>query len=321
MEIKEIIKESFEKYENIAINDGTIFNSLSWLKIFGEKVKVYGIYDKGKNLIGGFHLFKEKRFGINYYRNPPITPIIGPFLYVKAQTPCTIMQKWKDTIDLMTTFFEKLPFSILYVSFDKKVIDTQPLIWKKYKVIPGYTYVIDLEKPVEELRKNMCTKRRQNINKAFREGLTLRLNDDLRIVKSLVLKTFLRQNKKVDTFYLDNVLFQFANKDNSFSFVSYQDKKPSAAGFFVYDKKTVYYILGGYDEENSHAGAVSSIIWEAIQLSKKLGIKYFDFEGSMIPHIERFFRGFGGILTPYYRVSKAAMPLEILLKFYRRELF
>jgi hypothetical protein len=53
-----------------------------------------------------------------------------------------------------------------------------------------------------------------------------------------------------------------------------------------------------------------------------LGIKYFDFEGSMLPQIEIFFRGFGGQLVPYYnRINKAKLPLEILLKFYKRELF
>jgi len=52
-----------------------------------------------------------------------------------------------------------------------------------------------------------------------------------------------------------------------------------------------------------------------------LGIKYFDFEDSMIRQIERYFRGFGGKLTLYYRINKAKLPLEILLKFYRRELF
>ena len=62
-------------------------------------------------------------------------------------------------------------------------------------------------------------------------------------------------------------------------------------------------------------------MWEAIKFAKKLGIKYFDFEGSMVPQIERYFRGFGGKLTPYYRINKAKLPLEILLKFYRRELF
>lgn len=55
--------------------------------------------------------------------------------------------------------------------------------------------------------------------------------------------------------------------------------------------------------------------------AKNLGLKYFDFERSMIPQIERYFRGFGGQLTPYYRINKAKLPFEILLKFFKRESF
>ena len=32
--------------------------------------------------------------------------------------------------------------------------------------------------------------------------------------------------------------------------------------------------------------------------------KVFDFEGSMIPQIEKYFRGFGGELTPYFVLQK-----------------
>ena len=89
----------------------------------------------------------------------------------------------------------------------------------------------------------------------------------------------------------------------------------------MYDKITTYYLLGGYDFENKHHGAGPLVIWESIKYSKEIGLKYFDFEGSMVPQIEKHFRGFGGKLTPYYRINKARLPLEILLKFLKRELF
>lgn len=320
MKIKELNEVDFERYEKIAICNGTVFNRLDWLNIFGKQVQIWGIYDNGDNIIGGFHLYKENKLGLIYYHNPPFTPTIGPFIQIKAKTPVIAMNKWKEIISLIVDFLEKLPYSVISISLSKDIYDTQPFIWKKYKVSPGYTYIINLEKPVEEIKQNMFTRRR-NITKALSDDITVKYNEDLEIVRTLVLKTFLRQNKKINTFHLDNILYQFANKENSFNFVSYCNDKPSSASFYIYDQKTVYYILSGYDEKNSHSGAGSLVMWEAIQFAKKLGKKYFDFEGSMIPQIEIFLRGFGGVLTPYYRVNKALLPLEILLKFYRRELF
>ena len=60
MKIEKLTDKNRESYEEIAISEGTIFDRLSWLKIFNDKVKIYGIYNKGDNLIGGFHLINKK---------------------------------------------------------------------------------------------------------------------------------------------------------------------------------------------------------------------------------------------------------------------
>ena len=321
MKIEKLMETNKENYEKIAISEGAIFNQLSWLKMFYDKVQIYGIYDRDNHLIGGFHLYKQRRFGLTIYRNPPFTPTMGPFLQIKAKNPAEVMNKWKEILCLMASFFENLTYSVISISLNKDIIDTQPFIWRKFKVIPGYTYIIDLDKSIDDISIEMSVKRRNNVYKALKDGLIVKNNNNLEIVKSLVLKTFLRQKKKIDQHYLNKVLFEFANKDNSFSFISFQNKKPSAATFCVYDKNTAYYLLSGYDSENSHPGAGALAVWETIKFAKKLGIKYFDFEGSMLPQVEIFFRGFGGKLVPYYRVNKAKLPLEILLKFYKREIF
>ena len=111
------------------------------------------------------------------------------------------------------------------------------------------------------------------------------------------------------------------NKNNSFSFISFQNDKPIAIVFCVYDKNTAYYLLGDYDRKKSHHGAGALTMWETIKYSKGLGLRSFDFEGFMVSQIERYFRGFGGTLIPYYRINKAKLPLEILLKLFKRELF
>jgi len=50
-------------------------------------------------------------------------------------------------------------------------------------------------------------------------------------------------------------------------------------------------------------------------------MRVFDFEGSNVPSIERYFRGFGGTLTPYIGVHKAWLPVEMALKLRYRNLF
>ena len=53
-------------------------------------------------------------------------------------------------------------------------------------------------------------------------------------------------------------------------------------------------------------------MWEAIKFAATV-TKKFDFEGSIIEPIERFFRAFGGRQIPYFQVSKTSRRMQLLL--------
>ncbi|MCI0611964.1 GNAT family N-acetyltransferase, partial [bacterium] len=253
--------------------------------------------------------------------NPPFTPEIGPILKIEAQNPVSIMNVWKKAIELIANFVENLPYSIVSFSVNKNIIDMQPFIWKKFKVIASYTYLLDLGMSIEDMWNRMSSERRNDITKAEKDGLQIKNVLDYELIKSLVLKTFSKQKLGMSEFYLDKVLFSFAKNSNSFAYATFDGDQPISGSFCIHDHHTAYYMLGGYDDRSKHHGAGALALWESIKHAKKLGLKYFDFEGSMIPQIEKFFRGFGGRLTPYYRISKARLPIEIVLKFFKRELF
>ena len=308
-------------YNELALSYGTIFNTAEWTNIFGDNVHRYGIYNEGNELMGGFITYRERKFGLSIYRDPPYTPEIGPFLKIDASNPVSVMDLWKEALTLTSNYLDKLHYSVISLSLNKSILDMQPFIWRKFKVIPGYTYIIDLSMSIEEILKRMSNERRKNINKASKDGLLVKEINNYEMIKSLAIKTFSRQDMEVNESCLNRILFKFANKENSFAFGTFANDKPIACTFCVYDKNTAYYLIGGYDNDSRHHGAGALSMWEAIKYTKKLGLRYFDFEGSMVPQIERYFRGFGGQLTPYYRINKAKLPLEILLKFYKRELF
>ena len=51
MKIARLNNSDKVKYEELAIKYGTVFNTFAWLKLFGDKVQIYGIYDEGNNLV------------------------------------------------------------------------------------------------------------------------------------------------------------------------------------------------------------------------------------------------------------------------------
>jgi len=321
MRIFRLKDSEIAQYDTLAREYGTIFNSIKWLSLFKDKINLVGIYNDNDELIGGFHIYTEKKIGLTVCRDAPFTPHCGPFLKVNAKNHVAVMDTWKKALSLMADYLEQCCFPVVSFSLVKDIIDVQPFIWRKYKVIPHYTYLIDLGQPIDVILKNMSPERRNDLKKGDKLGISVRLCSDYKAVQSLVMQSFSRQDMKIDNQCLESILFNFADSSNSFAFVAEDDNHTIAAAFCIYDAKTAYYLLGGYSHDNKHRSAGPLVCYEAIKYAKQMGIKVFDFEGSMVPAIESYFRGFGGTITPYYRINKAMLPLECLLKFIKRELF
>jgi hypothetical protein len=77
-----------------------------------------------------------------------------------------------------------------------------------------------------------------------------------------------------------------------------------AVSYVVADEHAAFYLIGGGDPELRTSGASSLLMWESI-LRARAVTDVFDFEGSMLRPVERFFRSFGSRQTPYLRVSRA----------------
>jgi len=80
-------------------------------------------------------------------------------------------------------------------------------------------------------------------------------------------------------------------------------------------------ILSGFDKQLLQRGANEYLVYHCIQEAKKQA-DFFDFEGSMIPAIEAFYRKFGGVYTPYLTIYKHSTKQFLLekLRFWYRQL-
>lgn len=322
MRIRCLYSTELEMYNALACQHGTLFSCSDWLALFGDNVQILGIFEDGGDMVGGISFIHEHHFGLKVIRNSPYTPTCGPFIAVKAQNPVAILETRRKALECVVEYFKKENPAIIRLGLDQEIFDALPFYWSGYKVIPAYTYRLNLLSSLDLIKKDMSSERRKNITKAGRDGLMVRLTTDMEVVKKLCLATFNRQKMQVNQTWLDAILFKYANSSNSFAFTTYRaDKIPIATCFVVHDSKTAYYLIGGYSAELGHHGAGALAMFEAIKHAKEIGIKIFDFEGSVVPAIERYFRGFGGELTPYLTVNKAWFPLEIVLKFIKRSLF
>jgi len=312
-----------EKTTLFLAKNGSVFIQPEWLKIYdSSKLELCGIYNKDNVIIGAFTLYIDSKFGLKWIKLPPYSPHTSLCYINPSSNNAKKITFDKKIYKLIDSYLTNKKVSLITLSFPPSHIDMQPFIWSNYKAIPNYTYQLDLDKCNEEnILSVAAPEKRNELKKAIKDNIDCKLSYDYSITKKMVEHSFNRKNKSLNSDLLSKILHEFATKDNSFSFISYLNNKPIAASFIIYDNNTAYYLLGGYDPQNKHNGAGVFAVSNAIKESKKRGLKIFDFEGSMLVEVEKYFRGFGGDLTPFFTINKGSFLLEVLLKRSKRAQF
>ncbi|MDR1676138.1 MAG: GNAT family N-acetyltransferase [Tannerella sp.] len=205
---------------------------------------------------------------------------------------------------------DRLKPRVFLQSFPYTFTDWLPFYWAGYRQTTRYTYLLHNLKDTEHLWNGMNQNLRRNIRKAReRYRITVRKGipaDDFLRMQSL---TYERQHKrntqpKEVTRRLVNVC---RARQQGELWGGYDETgRLHAVAFVAWQKRSAYYLGGGGDPSLRFSGAHSLVLWEAIRFAAAHS-ETFDFEGSMQPGIERFFREFGGVQTPYFSIGKGKL--------------
>lgn len=298
-----------------------VFGSRKWLEVYGDRLQMIGIYKDEKQLVGGFYFLHTRRYGFSFVKLPPYTPHCGLFFQSESSNRSSLSNFSKEVMQEVCRFFLGLKPALTILAFPSTIIDLQPFIWEKFKVVPNYTYRLDLRLPLEDIRANFDPKTRNVINKAVKEQVDTRENSlEPSDLYSFFVSSLQGAGANVYREELEAIITRFADPTNSFSIEAYKDGVLLGAVFCVYDNQSCYYLLGGTTRSGVQ-GVNALLVQKCIEKAARLGCAIFDFEGSMLKGVEKFFRGFGPALFPYYTANKGILGLELLLKFKKREVF
>jgi len=281
---------------------GTLFHKSYWLKASGSKFLIYGCFRDGQ-LVAGIPVICKSKFGINYAGHSQLTPYLG--IVFRTERDSKYVSRISNEKQITREISKRLKkdFNSINISFPPFPVDLQPFIWEGFTAMVSYTYLLSLD-DLELVWENMDKKRRNDIRWAEENGIRVEPSSDFNEIFSMVEKTLGRQKGKVDKATAFKYNDTLSERNQCTSFIARNVSGDRIAGaYIVWDQKRAYYLLGGADPEKNQRGASAMAVWEAIKFTKnKLGLNEFDFEGSMIPEVEQFFREFGGILTPRYSV-------------------
>lgn len=296
-----------EKYYDFCLeNDIEIFSEPWWLDITSGSNNWDVIMVEKGGLIQGVmpYSFKDcKRKDINITQ-AILTPRNGIILnYPKKQKATSKVSFERKVIRELITKLEELNLGSYNQNYGYNFKNWLPLYWNGFKQTSRYSYCIEHnsgwnESDIDSVTRNLIRKAEKFVY--VTEEISI---EDFYKINSM---TYSRKGMKVP--YSLELIKQLDNEcsnRNCRKILSAKDDKGNihAAIYLVWDNNSVYYIMGGVNTEFKTTNATSLLLLNAIKFALSNNLN-FDFEGSMIESIEKFFSSFGANRIEYYNISK-----------------
>jgi hypothetical protein len=303
MNAKEIYREFSRNEPSIPI-----FSRDWWLDTTaGPEAWDVALVQKGSQIVAAMPYVLRRKYGLRVISQPALTPRLGPwFRPVEANTNSG--KKLANEKDLMQALIDQLPaFDYFNQCWHYTRTNWLPFSWNGFQQTTLYTYLLPQlgqpDKLWSGLQENVRTHCRTASN---RYKLTVR--DDLPLDAFIRLNqmTFHRQHMRMpySETYLRRLDAACAERGCRKFFIAVDPEGRHHAGtYIVWDENSAYGLMNGADPEFRNSHATSLCMWEAIKFAGNV-TQQFDFSGSMMERVERFFRGFGTTQVPYFLISK-----------------
>lgn len=255
---------------------------------------------------------RRRKFGLTILSQPSLTPYAGTCLRpLNGKTASQFSEQRR----LMTELVGQLPrHDIFQQNLWPQVTNWQPLFWAGFSQSTYYTnWLTDLT-DTDALWRAFVDNTRWEIKKA-QKSVRVVISDDVDRLCDLVGRTFAQQDmtQPYSRQFLSRVAEGALRRGNArLSFAEDEEGNCHAVNFLVFDNRSAHYLVGGSDNRHRKSGAASLLVWEALKFAATKSA-IFDFEGSSVEAISRFFRGFNPVATPISRIHRLGPRAQFLV--------
>lgn len=303
-----------DKYRTLCTQEPSIplFSQAWWLDATaGEGAWDVALVEKCDAIVAAMPYVPRKRHGFRLLGQPALTQTLGPWLRETEGKSSTKLAQHKNWLQALIA--QLPPFAHFTQNWHWQIGNWLPFYWAGFEQTTRYTYILHTLGDESTLWQGFRENIRTDIKKA-NNRFQLRVRDDLTVDDFLVLNrmTFARQDMALP--YSESFVHKLdqacvARQARKIFIAEDEQGRRHAGVYIVWDGNSAYYLMGGGDPELRNSGATSLCLWEAIKFAATV-TQRFDFEGSMIEPVEKFFRAFGAQQTAYFSVSKT--PSRIL---------
>jgi hypothetical protein len=255
---------------------------------------------------------RRRRHGFTLLTMPPLTQTLGPWVSASSNKPA---KQSSEQRQLLTELIDRLPRHDLFLqAFSPALMSHLPFYWSGFHATVRYTYRLEDLTNLDTVWGGLQRNIRRDICKAQKR---VAVHTDLPFERLLdiVDRIYRRQGRTLPySRALARRLDQACQAHHARRIFAAQDAQGRihACLYLVWDANAAYSLIGGGDPDLRGSGAVSLLLWEAIQYASQV-TAVFDFEGSMVRSIEQFFSAFGARQMPYLVVFRTSRRLRVLV--------
>jgi hypothetical protein len=241
-----------------------------------------------------------------------LTQTLGPWVETSPAKPARALAREHE---LLAELESKLPPAQGFSQqFSPSMLNALAFHWAGYRLEARYTYRLHGLRSSGDLWAALRDNVRREIRKARKR---VEIVDDLGVDRfhDVLSKTYERQAIATPHSLAELARLEAActaRGAGTMLFARDDEGQVHAAVWVVWDRNGAYYLLAGAAPSLRTSGASSLLAWEAIVRAGQHA-DVFDFHGSMLQPVERFFRAFGAQQTPYLSVTKMSSALRLAL--------
>ncbi|MCX7020342.1 MAG: GNAT family N-acetyltransferase [bacterium] len=288
---------------------GTLFHTSVWKSVIDasyvpSRLLLISCFDK-HNLAGGCVALERERLGTLTAVTPLVTPYAGFILEPPAG------EKISDQVSRETEVITALigwmsgHFHYLNLVNPPHLDDMRPLIQAGCKLVPRFTYYLNLRLHADEIWQRFDGSVRRQIKKAELEHFDITDNFDPMLAYDIFAGTFRRHGGEcpVSREMFLQITTSEHLRDMRDIICAHIDNKLASYIVLLKFQQTLYYALASTDGEYLHTGVNSLLIWEIVKMYAGREWNVLDFVGANVPSISRFKEGFNPRLQMHFQTE------------------
>ena len=245
-----------------------------------------------------FPITHNSKFGIRYLARPYGTQQLGLF----SLTPIT-KEMVKEALEAIPHHFR---FIDIFLNTHNS-LDVSPA----YQLIPNTNYELDLSRSYEQIYNSYSTNTKRNLKKSKQFRLSILSSDQPELLIHLFRNNKGKDIKNLQDHHYDlmrRLMYLCIYKKAGQLWTVYDEHNSICAGaFFMQMNDRIILLFSATDSYGRESKAMTYLLDEFFIYTSNRPL-IFDFEGSNIPNLARFYKGFGAEKKEYLQVRINQLP-------------